>query len=125
MLFGFSCAVGFLFVLNVAVNLLGGQTATANFLWLGNAWSGWAILILLGIGPTIGGYGLYLVSLGYLPATVANLIGALEPVFTTIWAYLVFAEELSGAQLIGSLILLGSVVLLRLGERPQLAATGG
>jgi drug/metabolite transporter (DMT)-like permease len=121
MLYGFSCAVCFLFAFNVAANLLGGQAATANLLWLGTAWSGWAILILLGVGPTIGGYGLYLVSLGYLPATVANLIGALEPVFTALWAYLVFAEQMSTVQLAGSLILLGSVVLLRLGDksRPQ------
>jgi drug/metabolite transporter (DMT)-like permease len=125
MLYGFGCAVGFLFLLNIGVNILSGQAATESLLWLGNAWGGWAILILLGVGPTIGGYGLYLVSLGYLPATVANLIGALEPVFTTLWAYLLFAEELSGTQLLGSLIILGSVVLLRLGERPAAAATTG
>lgn len=88
----------------------------ANFLWLGDAWSGWAILLLLGVGPTIGGFGLYLVSLGYLPATVANLIGALEPVFTGLWAYLFFGESLTGVQVVGGLIVLGSVVLLQAGE---------
>jgi DME family drug/metabolite transporter len=118
MLYGFTCAVGFLLAFNLAVNLFGGQPATAGLLWLGNAWSGWAILLFLGVGPTIGGYGLYLVSLGYLPATVANLIGALEPVFTAFWAYLVFAEHMSTVQVVGSLILLGSVVLLRLGDKP-------
>jgi len=119
MLYGFSCAVGFLLIFNVLVNVIGGQGAVANLLWLGNAWGGWAILLLLGVGPTLGGYGLYLVSLGYLPATVANLIGALEPVFTAVWAYVVFSEQLSTVQLIGSLILLGSVVLLRLGDTPR------
>jgi drug/metabolite transporter (DMT)-like permease len=125
MLYGFSYAVGFLLIFNIAVNLLRGQGAIPNLLWLGNAWSGWAILILLGVGPTIGGYGLYLVSLGYLPATVANLIGALEPVFTAIWAYLAFAEQMTSAQLIGGLILLGSVVLLRLGDNPTAATASG
>ena len=125
MLYGFSYAVGFLFLFNLGVIVLGGQAANANFFWLGNAWSGWAILFLLGVGPTIGGYGLYLVSLGYLPATVANLIGALEPVFTAIWAYLVFAEQMSAVQLIGSFILLGSVVLLRLREKPQIVGAEG
>ena len=124
MLYGFSYAVGFLLLFNVAANVFGGQAPAADLFWLGNAWSGWAILILLGIGPTIGGYGLYLVSLGYLPATVANLIGALEPVFTAIWAYLVFTEQMTGVQLIGSFILLGSVVLLRVGEPRQVPPVG-
>lgn len=116
MLYGFSSAIAFLFVFNVATNAFTGQTQLERFLWLGTSVSGWVILFLLGIGPTLGGYGLYLVSLGYLPATVANLIGALEPVFTGLWAYWIFSELLTGAQLIGSLILLASVVLLRMGE---------
>ena len=115
--------VGFLLFFNIAVNLLGwaGRDRPTCSGWA-TPWSGWAILLLLGLGPTIGGYGLYLVSLGYLPATVANLIGALEPVFTAVWAYLVFTEQMSSAQLIGSLILLGSVVLLRLGDNRHVAA---
>jgi drug/metabolite transporter (DMT)-like permease len=116
MLYGFSSAIAFLFLFNVGVNLASARAPMANFLWLGNSVSGWAILLLLGVGPTIGGYGLYLVSLGYLPATVANLIGALEPAFTAVWAYLIFAEQLTAVQGIGSLIVLASVVLLRLGE---------
>jgi drug/metabolite transporter (DMT)-like permease len=104
------------------MNALSGQAPLANFLWLGRSASGWAILLLLGIGPTIGGFGLYLVSLGYLPATVANLIGALEPVFTGLWAYLLFSEQLTSVQLIGSLIVLASVMLLRLGEGRRAAA---
>jgi drug/metabolite transporter (DMT)-like permease len=34
-----------------------------------------------------------------------------------VWAYFIFAELFTEAQLIGSLILLGSVVLLRVGDR--------
>lgn len=116
MLYGFSSAVIFLFVFNLGANLVAGGQALGNFLWLGSAWSGWVILFLLGIGPTIGGYGLYLVSLGYLPATVANLIGALEPAFTAVWAYLLFGEQLTVVQVIGSLLVFASVILLRLGE---------
>lgn len=124
MLYGFGYAVAFLFLFNVGLNAVGGMPAMANFLWLGDAWSGWAILLLLGVGPTIGGFGLYLVSLGYLPATVANLIGALEPVFTGLWAYLFFGESLTGVQVVGGLIVLGSVVLLQAGEgRRSLAKT--
>jgi DME family drug/metabolite transporter len=117
MLFGFTSAVVVLFIFNVALNVFSGNSPLTNFMWLGTSVSGWGILILLGLGPTIGGFGLYLVSLGYLPATVANLIGALEPVFTAVWAYFIFSELFTEAQLIGSLVLLGSVVLLRVGDR--------
>ena len=116
MLYGFSSAVFFLFLFNLIMNVFTGQALFGNFLWLGTSISGWAILIFLGIGPTIGGFGLYLMSLGYLRATIANLIGALEPAFTAIWAYLVFHEQLTVIQLIGSLMVFASVILLRLGE---------
>jgi drug/metabolite transporter (DMT)-like permease len=116
MLYGFSSAVFFLFVFNLLMNGFTRQPLLSNFLWLGSSVSGWAILIFLGIGPTVGGFGLYLMSLGYLPATIANLIGALEPAFTVIWAYLIFHEQLTFIQLIGSLLVFASIILLRLGE---------
>lgn len=119
MLYGFCAGVVFLFLFNLGLNTLNLQAPLANFLWLGTDVSAWGILLVLGLGPTIGGYGLYLVSLGYLPATVANLIGALEPAFTAVWAYLLFRESFTGVQLIGSLLILASVVLLRLGEGRQ------
>ncbi len=121
MLYGFSSAVFFLFIFNLMMNVLGGQALLGNFLWLGTALGGWMILFFLGIGPTIGGFGLYLVSLGYLPATVANLIGALEPAFTAMWAYLLFHEQLTIIQVIGSLLVFASVILLRFGEGRKVA----
>jgi drug/metabolite transporter (DMT)-like permease len=122
MLYGFSSAVFFLFLFNVLMNAAGGQRLLGNFLWLGAAFSGWALLFLLGIGPTIGGFGLYLVSLGYLPATVANLIGALEPAFTAMWAYLIFHEQLTAIQILGSLLVFASVILLRFGDERKVAS---
>ena len=116
MLYVFSSAVFFLFVFNLLMNGFTGQPPLSNFLWLGTSVSGWAILIFLGIGPTMGGFGLYLMSLGYLPATIANLIGALEPAFTVIWAYLIFHEQLTFIQLVGSLLVFASIILLRVGE---------
>jgi drug/metabolite transporter (DMT)-like permease len=116
MFYGFSSAVVFLFLFNLLMNVSTGQALFGNFLWLGNSLSGWAILIFLGMGPTLGGFGLYLMSLGYLPATIANLIGALEPAFTAMWAFLFFHEQLTVVQLIGSLLVFASVILLRLGE---------
>jgi drug/metabolite transporter (DMT)-like permease len=54
--------------------------------------------------------------LNYLPASIANLIATLEPVFTTVSAYLLFGERLNGIQLIGGLMILGSVIFLRIHE---------
>ncbi len=116
LLYGFGSAMLFLFLFNLANNTLGGSKLFDNFMWLGNSYGGWIVLFLLAIGPTIGGFGLYLVSLGYLPATVANLIGALEPVFTAVWAYFLLGEQLTFIQVVGSLFVFASVVLLRLGE---------
>ena len=115
MLYGFGSAIVFLFLFNILQNLVSAHAPLDNFLWLGTSFSGWTILFLLGIGPTIGGYGLYLLSLGYLPATVASLIGALEPAFTAVWAYLIFREQLGPVQLIGTVLVIASVVLLRVG----------
>ena len=90
--------------------------AHANLLWLGKAFLAWIVLATLAIGPTIGGYGLYAVSLGYLPASVANLIATLEPVFTAILAYLLLAERLTGVQLLGSVLVAAGIVILRIQE---------
>ncbi len=122
MLYGFSSAVIFLFLFNMIMNAVGGASLLGNFLWLGTSLGGWGVLFFLGVGPTIGGFGLYLVSLGYLPATVANLIGALEPAFTAVWAYLLFKEQMTGTQVLGSLLVLASVVLLRFGEERKVVA---
>ena len=116
MLYSFSNAIVFLFLFNLLINILGGQSLFSNFLWLRTSFSGWGILFFLGVGPTIGGFGLYLVTLNYLPATVANLIAALEPALTAIWAYFLLHEQLTLIQLVGSVLVVASVILLRLGE---------
>ncbi len=63
------------------------------------------------------GFGLYNVSLGYLPSSVANLILSTEPVFTAVIAYLLLGEQMTGIQLAGSLLILGGVAIMRLFEK--------
>ncbi|MFN8595824.1 MAG: EamA family transporter [Anaerolineae bacterium] len=89
----------------------------ASLLSLGAHWDGWLILIVLAVIPTIGGFGLYTASLGYLPAGTANLLATLEPVLTTIWAYLLLNESLDSGQLIGAALIFGSVIALRLEDK--------
>ena len=89
-----------------------------RMLWLGDSAKGWGLLILLAVGPTLGGYGLYTLSLRYLQATVSNLIATLEPPVTTVEAYILLGERLTLPQIFGSVLILGSVILLRL-QKPK------
>jgi drug/metabolite transporter (DMT)-like permease len=98
--------------------------ASLNLLWLGASLAGWGALIVLALGPTIGGYGLYTVSLTYLPASVANLIATLEPSMTAVLAYLFLGETFTAPQLTGGGLVILGVILLRIGEgRIPAAAT--
>lgn len=126
----FGSAAGFLFVYNLAASLMAGQNPWFDLLWLGNSFSGWGILILLALGPTIAGYGLYTNSLNYLPTNVANLIATLEPVQTTILAVILLGETMGLLQVWGSILILASVVALRIWEgrgrpRPAIAKRAG
>jgi len=118
LLYTFSFATVFLFILNIIPgDFLPGKAVQANDLfWLGTSVSGWGILILLAAGPTLAGYGTYNISLSYLPSSVANLIVSMEPAFTAAMAYFFFGEILTGTQLIGSLMILTGVVFLRIYE---------
>jgi drug/metabolite transporter (DMT)-like permease len=71
---------------------------------------------LLAAGPTLAGFGLYNVSLVYLPSSVANLIVSLEPAITAILAYSIFGELLNGVQIGGSLMILAAVIFFRIYE---------
>ncbi len=116
MLYGFGGASVFVLIFNWVASFFSPALASANLFWLGSSWAGWLILLLLAIGPTLAGFGLYTVSLGYLPASVANLIATLEPAITAVLAYIFLGEQLTGVQLAGSALIIASVVLLRVYE---------
>ena len=103
----------------LAFNLLGGgwlpgaAPRPADLGWLGSAWQGWLVLIILAAGPTLAGFGFYNVALNHLPSSIANLVVTVEPVFTAIIAYLLFGEQLTGLQILGGLLILGGVASLR------------
>ena len=114
--FGLAACYLLCFNLFSAGHIPGAATRLPDFFWLGKAWIGWLLLFLLSAGPTLCGFGLYNVALTYLPSSVANLIATLEPVFTAIIAYLLLGERLNGIQIVGSLLILGGVVFLRIYE---------
>ena len=125
LLYTFGFASLFLLTFNLLPGgaLPGAAARPSDLLWLGEAAAGWGILFLLAAGPTVLGFGLYNVSLGYLPSSVANLVVTLEPVFTALFAYFLLGERLAGIQIIGGLLILSGVVFLRLHEG-RLSAPG-
>ena len=88
----------------------------SDLFWLGSSVAGWVILFLLAAGPTVFGYGLYNMSLGYLPSSTANLIVTMEPPITAAIAYILLGERMNGIQIGGSLLILAGVVVLRIFE---------
>ncbi|HEY6073611.1 MAG TPA: EamA family transporter [Anaerolineales bacterium] len=116
LLYSFAAAAVFLLLFNLGVDRLTGKPALGDLMWLGSSLSGWGILFFLGVAPTLGGFGLYTLSMRYLSPTVSNLIATFEPVLTAVWAYFLFRELLGGVQLVGSLVLFAGLILLRLGE---------
>ena len=122
--FGFASALLLAVNLGLAGLVPGAAARPADLLWLGRAWRGWAVLVLLAAGPTVAGFGLYNVSLGYLPSSVANLVVSTEPVLTAATAYVLFGERLTAVQLAGSAMIMGAVALLRVWEAWRERRTG-
>lgn len=118
-LYTFAFAACFLLFFNLVFggSLPGTASSPADMFWLRDAWAGWGVLLLLAAGPTVAGFGLYNISLGYLPSSVANLILSTEPVFTAAIAYLLLGEQMTGIQMAGSLLVLGGVGIMRLFEK--------
>ncbi len=121
LLYTFFCAACFLLLYHAVSGWLPGAGSgtgrPASLLWLGPALLGWLALVVLALVPTIGGYGLYGVSLNYLPAATANLIATLEPSMTALQSYLFLGERFTLPQVAGSLLVIAGVVILRLGSR--------
>ena len=116
LLYSFAIATFFLFFFNLGMDLFLGRPAFSEMLWLGDSLRGWGILFFLGVAPTLGGFGLYTLSMRYIPATSANLVATLEPVLTAIWAYLFLSEILNVSQILGGVLILAGVILLRTSE---------
>jgi drug/metabolite transporter (DMT)-like permease len=113
LLYIFLGAAAFLLLYQLIPTLIPGSGKSLDLLALGGSSTGWAVLVALALGPTIGGYGLYSVSLTYLAASVANLIATLEPTMTAALAYFLLGETFTPPQVAGGILVLLGVVILR------------
>jgi drug/metabolite transporter (DMT)-like permease len=66
-------------------------------------------LILL---STIGGFTIYTFALGRLPASVATILAMSEIPFVMVYAYVFLGERLTSTQVVGSMLVVGGVLLL-------------
>jgi drug/metabolite transporter (DMT)-like permease len=128
LLYIFAVAAVFLALYSLGSSLVpggllpGAAQKPADFFWLGSSLAGWGVLFLLAAGPTVAGFGLYLVSLSHLPSSVANLVVSLEPAFTMVIAFLLLGERLGFLQVLGALAIMAGVLFLRIAEGGQAEA---
>src|SRR5690348_16653164 len=75
--------------------------------------SGWALLVILSLGPTLFGYLLFTVSLRYLSAPIASLFHTLEPVMTALLAFFLLGRILTALQWVGLGLIVVSVMVMQ------------
>lgn len=106
---GYQMAFGALAIFSVALVFDPGQiTAISNP-------NHWLLLVFLGIGPTLGGYGFFNLAMRYIPGKIAGLITVLEVPVAALLTYLLFGESLNLPQYAGMLLVLIASVLANLG----------
>lgn len=86
--------------------------ALATGLVVAYPWQGWALLLHLGLVPTALAYALFLHGMRSTTATAASIVTLLEPLVSTILAWLLFGERLGPLGLLGAALLLAAFALL-------------
>lgn len=75
------------------------------------------MLLVMGLGPTLGAYILYTTALHHLRASTASMLASVEPVVAAILAWLLLGEGLSWDRAAGIGLIVGASALLARGER--------
>lgn len=114
----YSFAFGALFILPLNLLPLPGAVSSVAGLWPALPPAGWLTLLTLAFIPTLLGFGLYTLSMHYLPVSIASLLATTEPVLTAIEAYIWLGERLTLVQIAGSLIILSAVLIVQLEREP-------
>jgi len=72
----------------------------------------WVMLVGMSVIPGIVGHGLMTWSQSHLDVTLASILGLLSPVVSTGLAWIIFSQSLTGVQILGAAVVLGSLTLL-------------
>jgi drug/metabolite transporter (DMT)-like permease len=71
----------------------------------------WLALLALALGPTLGGYALFTISLRHIPGRIASLIVVIEAPIATLAAVLLLGERIEPIQAVGMLCVLLAAIL--------------
>jgi drug/metabolite transporter, DME family len=112
MLYSFGFGSLFIMIFNL-FPALPGAAGSVQALYPNLPTKGWLVLILLSFGPTVLGFGLYNMSMNYLPASITNLLATLEPAMTAAEAYVFLHEHMTLIQIAGSLVILSAVLIVQ------------
>ncbi len=69
------------------------------------------LVLIIVLGPTLLAYTLYLWGLSRVPASVAAITAASEPILGVTWGVLFFNEALSGLQFLGGFLILCAILI--------------
>lgn len=86
--------------------------AGVNGLALGYSPMGWSLLIYLAFVPTAFAFSLFLTGIRHTTATAASIATLLEPLTSTMLAWLFFNEQLGSLGVVGAVLLFGAMFLL-------------
>jgi drug/metabolite transporter (DMT)-like permease len=100
------------------VGLLPLHAATASPSYHGATVPWWLPLLALGTITSGLAYCFGIVAIRRLGSRVASFFGLLEVVSGVVWAALLLSQVPAALQLLGGTLLLGGIVIVRLGERP-------
>ncbi|WP_353951109.1 DMT family transporter [Knoellia sp. S7-12] len=117
---GFGLGVGaVLLVLASATGLIDYGTARESVQIAGVATAWWVPVAELALVAAALAYGVGVIGTRLVGATVASFIGLSEVLFAVLIAWLLLDELPGWIQLAGGLLILGGVVAVRMGERPE------
>ena len=81
---------------------------------VGDTATPWLALLVLALGPTLGGYALFTLALRHIPGRLASLAVMIEAPVSVLLAVIFLGERLEWPQMLGIVLILGAVGLPRL-----------
>jgi drug/metabolite transporter (DMT)-like permease len=78
-----------------------------------------AFLLLIALVPTVIAYALYTTGLQFVETSKASIIATMEPVVAVILAAFIFHEHINAIQLLGIVMVIGSVILIQFPTKPK------
>ncbi len=112
----FSTSTVMLWVASIAAIPLFPIALTSDQILLPLTLFGWMILISLALVAQVGGQSLITYALAHLPAAFSSVSLLIQPVLSTLFAWIILNETLGPRQALGGVIVLGGIYIARRGS---------